>query len=172
MQKINQRQHLIGLHGSYNSYNDFDILSNEYEILDQTMKNIGITQPLESSRQHYLRWDSSITPHLLNKTGLKYDTTLTHAEVAGFRCGTCYEFPMYDLKNRQELSIIQKPLIVMECSVLDYLGLSPEQGKSFVITLAQQCKKFNGTFSLLWHNSELDEKWKKRLYLEILSEIF
>lgn len=171
MEIIHKRGHLIGLHGSYNSYNNFNILKNEYNVLSRAMENAKIKQNLESSRQHYLRWDTPVTPNLLDKVGLKYDTTLSYAETPGFRCGTCYEFPMYDLINRQELGIIQKPLIVMEGSVLDYLGLSPTEGKVLIISLAQKCRRFNGTFSLLWHNNELDTKWKKNLYLEVIEAV-
>jgi peptidoglycan/xylan/chitin deacetylase (PgdA/CDA1 family) len=169
MERMSTRGHLIGLHGSYNSYNHYTLLKNEYDHLKQVMDKAHIKQDLESSRQHYLRWDSSVTPYLLNKVGLKYDTTLTHAGYPGFRCGTCYEFPMYDLKNRQELKLIQRPLVVMEASILEYLGLSYQDGVSRILSLANECKKFNGTFSLLWHNSELETKKKKELYSEVLS---
>ena len=171
MQKIHRRGHLIGLHGSYNSYNDYSILKDEYDRLKRVMGGANIKQDLEISRQHYLRWDSSITPNLLSKVGLKYDTTLTHAGYPGFRCGTCYEFPMYDLKNRQELGLIQRPLVVMEASVLKYLGLSYQKGASLIATLANECKKFNGRFSLLWHNSELENNKKRKLYSNIISTI-
>ena len=52
-------------------------------------------------RQHYLRWKSPDTWRILEKTGLKYDVTLSFADHEGFRCGICFPYKPFDVvENR------------------------------------------------------------------------
>jgi hypothetical protein len=85
----------------------------------------GIAQPLLGGRQHYLRWETPTTVRLWDANGLDYDITLSYADRPGFRCGTCFEYPMFDSVEQRALKLRQRPLIVMECSVIAerYLGL-------------------------------------------------
>lgn len=56
---------------------------------------------------------------------MNYDSTLSYAERPGSRCGTCREYPMFYLVERKALSLRQRPLVLMECSITAkrYLGL-------------------------------------------------
>jgi hypothetical protein len=57
-----------------------------------------------------------------------YDTALSFADHAGFRCGSCDEYSVYDVVKQQPLKLTERPLIAMECSVMDKrcLGLGAE----------------------------------------------
>lgn len=168
MKNIHQRGHHIGLHGSYDSYNNYEILKSEYDNLSQTMEKLGIDQELVSARQHYLRWDSLVTPGILNRVGLKNDSSLSFPKYAGFRCGTSQTFSMYDIHDRKALYIQETPLIVMEASVYDCMGMSPSEGKRYICGLIDECRKHNGTFALLWHNSEIRNQQEKQKYSDII----
>jgi hypothetical protein len=64
-----------------------------------------------------------------------------------------------------------RPLIVMECSVIDdaYLGLGCTDGaREKILKLKATCRKVNGRFGLLWHNSYLKSPQLKRLYKSVL----
>lgn len=61
----------------------------------------GIDQPVLGDRQHFLRWETSTTARLWDANGLDYDSTLSCADRPGFRCGTCREYPLYDLHERR-----------------------------------------------------------------------
>lgn len=92
---------------------------------------------------------------------------MTYAGHAGFRCGICYEYPAYDLKARQGLKLRVRPLIAMDCSILDdkYMGLGTgPKAYDFLNTLKVACKQFHGDFSLLWHNSRLVQADERNLY--------
>jgi len=69
----------VGLHGSFNSYNDFEILQFEKKSLQKITGN-----SIAGERQHYLRWKTPDTWRILEKVGLKYDITLGFAEHEGF----------------------------------------------------------------------------------------
>ncbi len=56
---------------------------------------------------------------------MSYDSTLGYADHAGFRCGTCFEYPAFDPVADKQLNLRIRPLIAMECSVTAdrYMGL-------------------------------------------------
>jgi len=171
MSRIHQRGHEIGMHGSYASYKDVEQLKSEAQRLKRVFMEEGIEQPSIGNRQHYLRWSSSETHVYLDEAGLDYDTTLSYADHPGFRCGTCREYPMFDLLSRKELNLIQRPLIIMECSLMDnsYLGVNGvEDACTYFKAIMDQIKMLNGAFTMLWHNSSLTDDCSKSLYVTIL----
>jgi len=171
LRSIYDRGHEIGLHASYNSYLDCDQTSLEFNKLRQTCKNEGIKQEAWGSRQHYLRWKTPATILNLEKAGLSYDSSLGFAENPGFRCGICYEYPAYDLLRRRPLKIRERPLIVMESSIIDkhYMNLgSGEKAYSLMAQLKDICRLYNGDFTLLWHNTHLVEQSQIELYRAVL----
>ncbi len=172
IKKIDDRGHEIGVHGSYQTYQDKEIAKLQKNMLDNTLTNLGIFQKVVGNRQHYLRWDSSLTPAILENAGFQYDTTGSYADRPGFRYGVCYEFSMFDILNRKKLAIKQRPLIVMECTIIDnmYMGLGySEEALQVMRDLKQKCFKYNGNFSLLWHNSHFKTKDDKKMFEEIVN---
>jgi len=124
--------------------------------LRRIMDEEGISQDKIGNRQHYLRWSTPETARNLEQAGISYDTTLGYADHPGFRCGTCFEYHMYDLIERKPLRLKQRPLIVMEESVIDdcYLGMGyADEALDLMRTLKKRALQFGGDFTLLWHNS-------------------
>ena len=174
LKHIDSRGHEIGVHGSYQTYQNKEKTKSQKTMLDDTLGYLGISQKIVGNRQHYLRWDSVITPSVLEYAGFEYDTTGSYADIPGFRYGVCYEFSMFDFLNRKKLNIKQRPLIVMECSIIDgsYMGLGyTKEALQMIKNLKQKCFKYNGNFSLLWHNSHFKTKEDKKMFEEIISEI-
>ena len=116
--------------------------------------------------QHYLRWSCPETWQYYEDAGLKYDTTLSFADHIGFRCGICYEYPVFNVITRKALQLRERPLLVMECSGLDknYMNLSTEDMLKRVLAIGAKCKKYYGDFVILWHNSRFVEKSEIDLY--------
>ena len=168
MKKIYERGHEIGLHASYNTYLNQQQTVNEAYRLRQAMELLDIHHDELGGRQHYLRWQTPQTASNWAAAGMDYDSTLTFADHIGFRCGVCYEYPMYDLKNRKQLTVRQRPLIVMEGSLFEnkYMGLSHDASSSEIIKqLKSCCHQYNGDFTLLWHNSSLNSN-NRSIYVE------
>lgn len=107
-------------------------------------------------RQHYLRWKSPDTWRILEKAGLKYDTTLSFADHEGFRCGICFPYKPFDVLGNRVLDIWELPLTVMDGSLFDYQNLTSEEGFQRIKKIINTVKKYQGVFVLLWHNSSLD----------------
>jgi hypothetical protein len=171
MKSINKRGHEIGVHGSYFTYQSPSKIKAQTRLLKETIVRSGLDIEITGNRQHYLRWDSSQTPEHLNLAGFKYDTTGTFAESAGFRYGTSKEFSMWGWQSRTTLAIKQRPLIIMESSVLSdqYAGLGyTDEAMSHMKLLKARASKYGGNFTILWHNSHLLTEKDKMFFEEII----
>jgi hypothetical protein len=171
IQHIYKRGHEIGLHTSYNTYKDKYQTIKEFKKLSYICSQLEIKQNNWGSRQHFLRWETPTTAVNLDHAGLNYDTSISFADHAGFRCGTCYEYPLFDLKNRKALKLCERPLIMMECSVIDerYMNLGAgEESLKMMKKLKDRRRMFNGNFTMLWHNSRLVNMKERFIFEQLL----
>ena len=107
------------------------------------------------NRFHFLMFDNDRTIPVLEQNGLKYDCTLGFADHIGFRRGVCYPFYLFNFEESHISEILEFPLLIMD-TTLDhsrYMGLSPAQSMDPVLKLLNEVTKFNGVFTLLWHNT-------------------
>ncbi|MBP59135.1 MULTISPECIES: polysaccharide deacetylase family protein [Idiomarina] len=171
MRKISRRGHEIGLHPSYNTYNQPDKIKLEFQRLKKICAEENIVQDEWGGRMHFLRWNQAITPRAWSDAGMSYDSTLSYADNPGFRCGTCFEYPGFDIVTQKKLALRIRPLIAMEGSVISktYLGLgSTEEAYEKFSDLKSKCKKVNGVFSLLWHNSFFRSPMHYKIYSRLI----
>ena len=172
MRKIHSRGHEIGLHPSYNTFNNPQEIRKEAERLKNVCSDEGIYQQVWGGRMHFLRWDQSITLKAWADAGMAYDSTLSYADWPGFRCGTCFEYPAFDVTTDQVLPLRVRPLVAMDCTVIAdrYLGLgSTEAAFDKFYELKSKCRKVGGVFTLLWHNSFFNSPSDFQIYRRLLS---
>lgn len=173
MREIHRRGHEIGLHPSFNTYHKPDRIVAEAERLKMACKQEGISQNEWGGRMHYLRWQTPVTIKGWDDAGMSYDSTLSYADHAGFRCGTCREYPAYDPVDHKMLNVYIRPLIAMDQTVVGagYMGLGhTEAALDKFLDLKNQCKKVNGVFTLLWHNSFFSCRKDFEIYKSILEK--
>ena len=168
---IHARGHEIGLHPSYNTYKNAEVLNQEAERLRSICAEEGIQQDEWGGRMHYLRWEHPTTLQAWNDAGMTYDSTLGYADCAGFRCGTCFDYPAFHAGSSLTFDVRVRPLIAMEVSVLSdkYMGLRDERAQNAFCLLKDRCRRVGGQFNLLWHNSEFDQCSAKKLYISLLT---
>ncbi|MDQ2982477.1 MAG: polysaccharide deacetylase family protein [Actinomycetota bacterium] len=164
LRRIHDRGHEIGFHPSYETFRDLELTRRQYERLRTVCDEERIDQPEWGGRQHFLRWENPTTWHNWEETGLDYDSTVGFADRPGFRCGTCYEFPVFDLKARRQLRLRERPLIVMESTLFDAARLRSGDALGRLRALTETCRHFDGDFILLWHNSQLLSRRQRRWY--------
>ncbi|MEN6327040.1 MAG: polysaccharide deacetylase family protein [Syntrophomonas sp.] len=171
LRDIHGRGHEIGLHPSYETYKNPAQTKAEFKKLLEVCDEEGIHQNHWGGRQHYLRWQVPITWRNWAAAGLDYDSTLGFNEYYGFRCGICYEFPVFDLEKHNTIQLTERPLIVMEESVFEQRHIMFNYSKAFeaMNEMKKCCQRYSGDFTILWHNSSLynDELWE--LYKSIIS---
>lgn len=167
MCRIHRRGHEIGLHPSYNTYQRSEAVVVEAQRLRKVAAEEGINQEEWGGRMHYLRWEHPTTLHSWELAGMSYDSTLSYADLPGFRCGTCFEYPAFDPVTGTMLKLRIRPLITMECTVMSerYMGLGTgERALAKFNQLKDACAAVGGCFTLLWHNSQFVTVAERELY--------
>ena len=91
---------------------------------------------------------------------------------AGFRCGTCKPFPVFDIHQREQLPLIERPLLIMDVSFKMYKKFSIQESIALCETIKAQVKKHNGELVILWHNSSLSEIDEWDGWEEVLESLF
>ena len=172
-QELWNEEALFGIHGSYMSAEEMGRLSLERERLEGCL-----SYPKHSvthARQHYLCARFAGSPNSLDlwqEAGITDDYTLGFAERCGFRCGTCYPYPLYDVRNDRVTDILEHPLIVMDGTLFDYMKLSVEDARTLTQRLKQRCFDVEGDFVVLWHNHATTREFEpyfREVYLPLVS---
>jgi hypothetical protein len=164
LRRIHVRGHDLGLHGSYETFRDPAKLKLELERLVSVCAQEGIEQDEWGARQHFLRWENPTTWRAYEEAGLAYDTTLGFSSRPGFRAGTCHEYPAFDLRERRELRLRERPLVLMDTPTLDRLGLPEDELVAEIERLRKECRRAGGNFTVLWHNNWLVTDRQRRLF--------
>ncbi len=158
----------MGLHASYEAGVNPDKVGIEREALQEAS---GV--PIEKNRHHFLAWREPEDGLEIAKAGIRWDSTLGYADVAGFRLGVCRPVSLFDPVQRCLIGIEEHPLIIMDCTLdrTNYMNLGEDAAFKYVRVLADATFRYQGEFVCLWHNtvlSSIDTSYHKRLYSRML----
>jgi hypothetical protein len=146
-------------------------MKRQFERLLRACDAAGVRQDAWGSRQHVLRFRTPATLVNLEEAGVAYDTTLGFAEQVGFRSGTCYEHPVFDVVGKRTLRLRERPLVVMDATLSEArymnLGFGDTAAKA-AEAVKGTCRSFDGDFTLLWHNSRAARPEERALYERVL----
>jgi uncharacterized protein DUF7033 len=169
MKQIQRRGHLIGIHPGYDTPTDDAAFAEQL-----TRLNNASAHSMRCGRQHFLRFEAPATWQIWEDHGLEWDSTLGFPEMAGFRCGTCTPFPVFNILTRKKLKLKEYPLTAMDVTWTGYQKYQPEEVMREVDSLLSKVRKYGGVFVLLWHNSSFHvPAWQEfeGVYEKILSGI-
>lgn len=141
----------IGLHPSYFAHDHAGHLAEERDRL-AALTTVSPT----TVRQHFLRFDRR-TPHLQRDAGFRLDSTLGFARREGFRRGTCFPFPLFDLAANRPLGLDELPLAVMDTTLFAHRELDAEAAFRAAADVLGACRRVGGCAVVLWHNTAYDE---------------
>lgn len=166
LNNILEKGHKIGLHVGYDSFSNYQQICDEKASLTKFMSHPTF------SRQHYLRFNITQTPRLLDMAGIQWDSSLGFSQNIGFRCGSCFSFSMFDILERKQLTIKQKPLLIMDTAFASLVQKdSQKHAKEKFFDIAKKVRQHNGELVILWHNSSVkQDKWPKlySLYKDLI----
>ncbi|MEE9438873.1 MAG: hypothetical protein V3V14_07735 [Saprospiraceae bacterium] len=146
----------IGIHPGIFTYNDFEKFNSQKNALETISK-----QKIIRNRQHYLKYDPSITFHNLAKSGIKNDSSILVDNM---------EMPPYDTytmldNNNNEIGITQTPLVFMDTHHMN-------KSDNTILAILEQAlapaKANNGEVMVLWHNNNVSNDRERGLYREVL----
>ena len=156
MQYLDKNGWEIGVHGSYLSYNNEELLKKEKNNIEDI-----IGHKVTGTRQHYLNRDES-TWAIQKKLGFKYDSTWGHTKGFGIKDSKVLPFKPFD----DEFTVI--PLMLMDIPFME-TEKRWEQYKQLVKQLDEQ----NGILVINWHQRVFNEKefpFYKDAYVRIIED--
>ena len=144
-----KESYYLGLHPSYRSHQSETRLRREHERLEAI-----VSEPVVTSRQHYLKMKLPQTYQRLLTLDIHHDYTMGYADRIGFRAGTARSFQWYDLTRECTTELWIHPFQVMDV----ILKRSTEQTNTATMlaetkALIEAVRKTGGTFRSIWHNS-------------------
>ena len=148
----------IGVHGSYNSYNDLDLLKKEKHNIERILghKVVGV-------RQHYLNF-SEKTNQIQKQAGFSYDSTWGYTKDIGFKDNRIT--PFFPVTCAQFCEI---PLVIMDYPFVEMV----DKWERFE-QLCNICEENESYMVINFHNNnyyELDFPNVKSDYIEIIERL-
>jgi peptidoglycan/xylan/chitin deacetylase (PgdA/CDA1 family) len=131
----------IGLHGSYLSYNDYNLLVKEKKLLED-----AIGSSVFGIRQHFLNLTQN-TWILQARAGFKYDSSWGHTRAIGFKDNIYKEFN--PLENN-DFKVV--PLALMDFCVMAVENYLPK-----IIEIIENCINNNGVLVINWHQRTFND---------------
>lgn len=158
-------KYTMGLHPSYESYNNLEKIGIEKKRLEGV-----IGKKVTSARCHFLRVNLLHTYREFVKQGITDDYTMIYASQSGFRTGLCVPYKWFDLKKNEATDLTLHTSVIMEGTLRDYNKLSSELAKSKTIELLNEVKKCGGEFISIFHNDSFVAEQKEwiEFYKELL----
>ena len=165
--------HSLGFHPGMDSWVNPLVWQGQYASLQPLRTTLS--QPMKEGRQHYLRYALPFTWKIWDEQGMERDTGVGFPEFPGFRCGTGRDFPVFDVLARRPLSLLERPLIVMDASAW-YMHIPLSDFFSRMDTISKTARAYNTPITVLFHNPSFskqnsDYKQRRDLYAQWLNSI-
>jgi hypothetical protein len=143
-------KYAIGIHPSWQSGDDGQLLSNEIALLETSSKK-NITQ----SRQHYIRFNLPDGYRRLIDAGITDDYSMGYGSINGFRASAASSFYWYDLAAEAQTGLRIHPFCFMDANSFYEQKLSAQQAYEELMHYYTACKNVKGKLISIWHNNFL-----------------
>lgn len=155
----------IGLHPSYNTYCNIDLLRSEKKTLEDILG-----KQIHCTRQHYLKFKVPETFLNLLDAGFIEDYSMAFPEAPGFRAGTAWPFYFYDLKNEKITNLKLYPCCWMDFTFSDYLKLDWDTALEQALKFVKMIQKSGGVFITIFHNHLLEDESLRDIHSKLVAE--
>jgi hypothetical protein len=159
-------QHTMGVHFSYETYNNGDLMAKEKHQLETSLN-----QKVVVNRQHFLRFRLPETMNLLVANGITEDYSMAYSDIAGFRASTAHPFHFFDLENNTPTPLLLYPTTLMDVTLRFNMNLTLSSALNKAEQLIQEVKQVNGHFINIWHNSNLSNTNEWLAWREVFEKI-
>ena len=168
--KTHSTKYEIGLHPSWSSYNNKEIIEEE----KNTLQHIA-EKTINISRQHYIKLALPETYRQLIQSGFTDDYSMGYGSINGFRASVASSFNWYDLSAEKITALRIHTFCFMDGNCYYEEKLSLQESASALMRYYQICKNVQGEFIPIFHNDVFgtDSKFAgwKDMYITFLSKI-
>jgi len=160
------RGYTIGIHPSWQSNDDENLLKEEIEWLEYIAD-----KKILHSRQHYIKLTLPETYRRLINAGIEKDFSMGYGSVNGFRASVASSFFWYDLEKEQQTQLQLFPFCFMDANSFYEQKCTAQQAMTELLNYYNAIKKVNGLMITIWHNHFLGTDAKFAGWREVY-EIF
>lgn len=157
---------VIGIHPSYQSNKNLDILTQEKYDLSEIVGN-----QITKSRQHFIKMVFPLTYENLISVGITEDYTMGFADQIGFRAGIAIPYPFFNLQTNEQRPLIIVPFQIMDGTFKDYMKLTSDEAILKVQEIKEIIQEVNGQLVSIFHNSSLTDKGEWKGWLDVYKEV-
>jgi hypothetical protein len=148
--KQHAEKYSIGIHPSWASGDNENLLGNEIETLET-----ATGKKITASRQHYIRFTFPHTFRRLIAAGITDDHSMGYGSINGFRASVASSFYWYDLKKEEQTNLLLHPFCFMEANSFFEQKYLPQRAYEEMMHYYNVVKAVNGTLITIWHNNFL-----------------
>ena len=152
--KLKQESHEIGIHPSYDSWNDCRALEIQRKYFNDFFEISHLC-----CRQHWLRFSWSDTWVVQDENGTTEDRTLMFNDRPGFRNSSAISWFPWNPKSNKAHTILAQASILMDSHLYDYLSLTTEQRTKQINYWISEVKIVSGSAAVLWHPHTLSSDY-------------
>lgn len=170
MKKIAQSGHTIGLHPSFEDWQNAGAIEAQRQKLEAVLG-----EQVVECRQHWLRFSWRSTWAAQETAGIRLDSTLMFNDRPGFRNSSALEWSPWNQGDNVAMRIRARPTMFMDSHFFDYQQLAKDQRRVAIANLVGECAAVAGEGALLWHPHTLsnDYGWANGYWdtLTVLEEL-
>ena len=148
LKRKNNPNFVLGFHPSQNMFGKKEQWDKEVSRITDLIKetpNHGRNHHLLYNHETLRMWES------ISNSPLDISNCVFHYR-QGFRSGVCVPYHLFDLYQRQEMSLVEHPCQIMD-TVIRYNGKTKSDDERWcdIQTVVEQVKKYQGELVLTWH---------------------
>jgi hypothetical protein len=147
IQLAEKRGYVFGLHPRINSFKNEQKWNDEKAEIENQIGN-----KLEHSRQHFLQFTLPETAQILEKSGVKFDSSIGYRDLIGFRCGTGFPYALYHFSRKKPYSWQEIPLVVMDVALMRNGNMDTKTIEQLLLSFIEKNAE-NTQATFLFHNS-------------------
>lgn len=153
----------VGLHQSFDSWRDAGAMTAEKRRIEN-----NVQVPIDSCRQHWLRFSWADTWAAQERAGFALDATLGFNDRPGFRNGAALRMRPWSEARGAELAIESVPMVLMDSQLYDYAGHDEASRAAEIDRWIDEVRAVGGVASVIWHPHTLGSEYGWRSGFEAL----
>ncbi len=155
----------IGIHPSYESHLDPEMIKAQKSLLE------SVAGPINRSRQHFLRYTLPQTFRYLHAEGIRQEYSICPKDFTGPLTSIARPYPWYDISREESTSLTMVPAVVMDRSLQQYMGLSPDQALIKIRKEIKAVRRVGGKFVIILHNETFSESGEWKGWREVIRQM-